>query len=94
MTLDEFTASLSQPRPPDGLSNLLQAMWYDGKDDWNAAHNIAQDITSPDGSWIHAYLHRREGDEGNAMYWYRRAGKPMPRMSLQNEWEQIVTALL
>ena len=94
MTIEEFSSSLSQPRPPQGLSNLLQAMWYDGKDDWDTAHNIAQDIASAEGSWIHAYLHRREGDEGNAAYWYRRAGKPMPRISLQEEWNEIVIALL
>jgi hypothetical protein len=94
MTIDEFTSSLSHARPPEGLSNLLQAMWYDGKDDWDTAHNIAQDIPSPEGSWIHAYLHRREGDDSNAAYWYRRAGKPMPRTSLQEEWSSIVAWLL
>lgn len=94
MTFNEFTLSLSQPQPPGDLSELLQALWYDGIDDWDTAHNIAQDIASPEGSWVHAYLHRKEGDEGNAAYWYRRAGKPMPRISLQEEWEQIVTELL
>ena len=94
MTLNEFTSSLTQPEPPAGLSKLLQAMWYDGKNDWDAAHNIAQDISSSEGSWIHAYLHRREGDEGNAAYWYRRAGKPIPHSSLQDEWRNIVASLL
>jgi hypothetical protein len=94
MTLDEFTLSLSHSHPPEGLSNLLRAMWYDGKDDWATAHNIAQDIPSAEGSWIHAYLHRRKGDDGNAAYWYRRAGKPMPRTSLQEEWKSIVASLL
>lgn len=94
MTLAEFKASLSQSDPPEGLSTLLQALWYEGKDDWEQAHNIAQDISSAEGSWIHAYLHRKEGDQGNAAYWYSRAGKPVPRLSLEHEWEQIVSALL
>lgn len=94
MTFGEFTASLKQPHPPDGLSPLLKALWYDAKNDWESAHNIAQDIPSADGSWIHAFLHRREGDEGNAAYWYRRAGRPVARGSLQEEWRQIAEELL
>lgn len=94
MTLTEFKSSLSTSRPPDGLSDVLKAMWYEGKRDWETAHNIAQDIGSADGSWIHAYLHRREGDEGNAAYWYRRAGRPMPKISLDQEWDEIVAELL
>ena len=94
MTIQEFSSSLSQPHPPEGTSKLLEAMWYDGKGDWNTAHNIAQEISTAEGFWIHAYLHRREGDEGNAGYWYRRAGKRIPRISLQEEWKEIVIALL
>jgi hypothetical protein len=94
MTLEQFMSSLKDRNPPDGLSESLTAMWHDGKDNWESAHNIAQDISSAEGSWIHAYLHRKEGDDGNAAYWYRRAGKPMPRISLQDEWEQIISALL
>ncbi|MGC1241786.1 MAG: hypothetical protein WA874_09360 [Chryseosolibacter sp.] len=94
MTLEAFKSSLSQPHPPQGLSNLLQAMWHEGKNDWEQAHNIAQDIQSSEGSWIHAYLHRKEGDQGNAAYWYHRAGKPLPRVPLDQEWEQIVSAFL
>lgn len=94
MTIEAFTSSLSQLRPPEGISKPLQALWYDGRSDWEAAHNIAQDIDSADGSWIHAYLHRKEGDQGNAAYWYRRAGKPVPDVSLTEEWKQIAKALL
>lgn len=94
MTLADFKSSLSQSQPPEGLSTLLQALWYEGKDSWEQAHNIVQDIPSTEGSWVHAYLHRKEGDQGNAAYWYRRAGKPVPRVSLDQEWEQIVSALL
>ena len=94
MTIETFRSSLSQSQPPSGLSTPLQALWHAGKNDWEAAHNIAQDITSQEGSWIHAYLHRKEGDEGNAAYWYRRAGRPFPRITLQEEWEEIAQALL
>ncbi len=94
MTLEEFTATLSSPQPPDGLPPLLKAMWYDAKDNWEDAHNIAQDVTSDDGSWVHAYLHRKEGDLGNAAYWYRRAGRPVPKVSLAQEWQEISGILL
>ena len=69
-------------------------LWYDGKGDWETSHNIAQDIHSPEGSWIHAYLHRKEGDTGNASYWYHRAGRPMPGSTLEKEWEDISRDLL
>jgi hypothetical protein len=94
MTLAEFKNSLSQPHPPSQLDPLLQALWYDGKGDWEKSHNIAQDIHTKDGSWIHAYLHRKEGDNGNAIYWYSRAGRTMPGVSLDEEWRTIVAALL
>lgn len=94
MTIEAFRASLKNADPPAGIPPLLQALWHEGKNDWERAHDIAQDIHSDDGSWIHAYLHRKEGDQGNAAYWYRRAGKPVPRVTLEEEWEQIATELL
>ena len=94
MTIAELRGSLSAPTPPAGLQGALLAMWHDGRGDWEGAHRVAQDIADADGSWIHAYLHRKEGDTGNAAYWYRRAGKPVATVSLDAEWEQIVTALL
>lgn len=94
MTFQEYNSSLSASKPPEGLSDLLRALWCDGKGDWEGAHNIAQDIQSTEGAWIHAYLHRKEGDHGNAAYWYRRAGKPVPRLSLEEEWEQLAVAFL
>lgn len=94
MTFDAFKASLQATRPPAGVSPALQALWYDAKDDWHRAHDIAQDIPGEDGSWMHAYLHRKEGDQGNAAYWYRRAGRPMPDVSLSDEWELIARELL
>ena len=94
MTLAELKATLTSPTPPAGLSSPLLALWHDGRGDWDAAHRVAQDIDDADGSWIHAYLHRKEGDAGNAAYWYRRAGQPVATVSLDAEWEHIVTALL
>lgn len=94
MNLSEFRATLSSPTPPADLTGPLTALWHDGRGDWEAAHRTAQDIESADGAWIHAYLHRKEGDEGNAAYWYRRAGKPIPSGPLDDEWTAIVIALL
>lgn len=90
MTYEEFVASLKQNDPPASLHPLLKALWFDGKDDWESSHNVAQDIDDKNGSWIHAYLHRKEGDLSNARYWYTRAGKPEPRISLKEEWESLV----
>jgi len=94
MTFSDFKKTLDAGKPPAGLGPALTALWHDGKGDWERAHTVAQDITSPDGSWIHAYLHRKEGDQSNAGYWYRRAGKPVARTTLDEEWAEIVTALL
>ena len=93
MTLEHFKATLKQETAPD-LPLLLQALWYDARDDWDRAHNIAQEVPGPDGSWVHAYLHRKEGDHWNAGYWYRRAGRQMPRQSLEEEWNRIAETLL
>ncbi|QDK80781.1 hypothetical protein EXU85_20085 [Spirosoma sp. KCTC 42546] len=91
MTVDQFMASLSQPQPPSNLHPVLQGLWYDAKDDWEAAHTIAQ---SREGTQaydrLHAYLHRKEGDRFNANYWYRRAGSPFFDGSLADEWTALV----
>lgn len=94
MTLEQFRSTLSEDSAPQGLSLALGAMWEDAKGNWSAAHSIAQDIEDQTGSWIHAYLHRKEGDHANAGYWYRRAGQPAALDTLEEEWERIVTALL
>jgi hypothetical protein len=94
MNFDEFKSSLSASAPSVQLSQPLQALWHAGKGNWEAAHTIAQEIHSETGSWIHAYLHRQEGDYGNASYWYHRAHKPVPKSSIEEEWEQITKALL
>jgi len=94
MTLDDFRNSLSQKTPPAGISSLLHALWFDAKGDWAGAHEIAQEVDTADGAWVHAYLHRKEGDLSNAGYWYSRAGRITPKVSLELEWEEIVKALL
>jgi len=94
MTFEEFKKSLTDSTPPQSLNNALLALWYDGKMNWTKAHHVAQEEHSREGSWVHAYLHRKEGDEGNASYWYHRAGKKMPSSSLEQEWEDMVKALL
>ena len=94
MTLAEFKRTTSEDTPPVALSEPLRALWHDAKGNWHTAHEVAQNIDSVTGAWIHAYLHRKEGDLGNAGYWYRRAQKPECRSSLDAEWEQIADALL
>lgn len=78
---------------PAGASLALQAMWWDRQGDWEKAHDCAQRQDDRDGAWVHAYLHRKEGDLANAGYWYRRAGKPVPDISLDAEWLEIVKTL-
>jgi hypothetical protein len=94
MTFQEFKNSMEGNTPPPGLSPLLEALWHEGKGDWNKSHDIAQEIHSKEGSWIHAYLHRKEGDSGNASYWYYRAERPVCKTSLEQEWRDIVAELL
>jgi hypothetical protein len=95
MTIDELRQSVSAATPPEGLSQAVTALWYDARGNWEEAHRIAQDVPDDEGgAWIHAYLHRKEGDEGNAAYWYRRAQQPVARDSLADEWARIATALL
>jgi hypothetical protein len=89
-----FKASLTAASPPEQTPPLLAALWHAGKGDWARAHEIAQDDESESGSWVHAYLHRVEGDESNAGYWYRRAKKPHATSPLAAEWEEIARALL
>jgi hypothetical protein len=94
MDLQQFKASLANDTPPSGVSPLLQAMWQEAKGNWDGAHALTQDQNNQDGAWVHAYLHRQEGDLSNAAYWYSRAGRPVSKASLEQEWEEIVAALL
>jgi hypothetical protein len=86
-----FATFKSSPAPPTNKP-LLLALRHDAQGDWEAAHNIAQDIHTRDGSWLHAYLHRKEGDLSNAGYWYRQAGKPVFTGNLEAEWEELAKA--
>ncbi len=94
MTLAELQASLSQSAPPSGVPRLVEALWRDARGDWEQAHEIAQSIDDLEGAWVHAYLHRKEGDLSNAGYWYSRAGRQRPDASLDEEWKEIAEALL
>lgn len=89
-----FRESLKNNQPPNNINGLVQAMWWEAKGNWDKAHKIAQDISGADAAWVHAYLHRKEGDEGNAGYWYSRARKLHCQDSFDREWEIIVDALL
>ncbi len=94
MTFEEFQQSTLQSAPPSDLEALLLALWEDARDNWDRAHEIAQEVSNWKGSWVHAYLHRKEGDIGNASYWYSRAGKARSHLPLEEEWEEIARALL
>lgn len=94
MQLTKFKNSLQQENPPPNISPNLLALWYDGIGDWAKAHDIADGNPYPEANWVHAYLHRKEGDDWNANYWYRRAGKTMPKVSLTREWEDLVAYFL
>lgn len=93
MTLEEFRMSVSAANPPIVAPALL-ALWHDARGDWDKAHEVAQDVDDETGAWVHAYLHRKEGDLSNAGYWYRRANQPVASDSLEAEWVRIVTTLL
>ena len=90
----EFEIHLKGEAPPELWPEGLKALWWDAKGNWEESHEIAQEISSETGSWIHAYLHRKEGDEWNAGYWYRRANRPYPAVSLEQEAVAIVEWIL
>ena len=97
MSFEELQQSIPlDAAPPAGLSLPVQALWHDARGDWEGAHGCAQDDHSADGSWVHAYLHRKEGDLGNAGYWYSRAGRKMPAaaVTLDAEWADLARVLL
>jgi hypothetical protein len=93
-TSGEFKSSLSSPNPPGSFSLYEKALWYAGKGDWEKAHNIVQDMDDKNSALIHAFLHHQEGDISNAKYWYERAGSRMPEISMDEEWENLVTKFL
>ena len=94
MDFSTFEESLVQEAPPEGLSLALQALWHDANGDWDEAHRLAQQQDDHDGAWVHAYLHRKEGDPSNAAYWYRRAHQPVSHRTLEEEWQTIAETLL
>ena len=91
---ERFRVSLRSAAPPAGLSRALVGLWYDGRGDWEAAHREVQKGNGADEAWVHAYLHRKEGDLANAGYWYRRCDHAQSSESLDEEWCQIATTLL
>ena len=94
MTRSEFKRTLSSKKPPSGLSPALTALWWAGNDSWDKAHDIVMSEGGKDCAWVHAYLHRVEGDRDNARYWYRQARRGRPAGELASEWAAIVAALL
>jgi len=96
MTTDEFRQSAKEPAgtPPPGLSGALLALWHETHGDWGRAHECAQAARNREGDWVHAYLHRKEGDAGNAAYWYAKAGRPFPKATSDEEWTAISAELL
>lgn len=93
-SLEALRRSLAAPLPPPGLARVVEALWWAGKSDWDKAHALVQDEAGRDAAWVHALLHRQEGDGSNAAYWYRRAGRPTTTGDLSAEWDAIATALL
>jgi hypothetical protein len=93
-TLMEFKASLNLDQPVSELSVPLKSLWFDAKGDWHNAHEQVDQLKDQQSAWVHAYLHRKEGDSWNADYWYSKAGHIRPELSLEEEWEQLVLYFL
>jgi hypothetical protein len=93
MTVEEFRATLCAEEPPHEISAPLAALWWDAKDDWARAHGMVDDLETPEAMAVHAYLHRKEGAQSNAEYWYARAGRKFHQPSLEAEWQALVEGL-
>jgi hypothetical protein len=93
MTAEEMLRTLSSEGPPQGLTAPLAALWWDAKGDWARAHGLVDELETPDGMAVHAYLHRKEGEAWNADYWYKRAGRRFHRETLEAEWAALVEGL-
>ena len=94
MTPAAFKKTLAHAVPPKAVAPALQALWWAKKGDWDSGHRVIMDEHGRDAAWVHAYLHRVEGDDGNARYWYTQARRGVARASLNVEWDEIVAALL
>jgi hypothetical protein len=93
MKIHDLRASLTQETPPVGLPVSLSALWWAAKGDWARAHDLVDELETPEGMAVHAYLHRKEGAASNADYWYARAGRSFHRPTLEAEWEALVKGL-
>ena len=94
MNLTEFKETTSSEPPPSTLSAVLRALWLEARGDWDGAHRVVQNLNDASAAWVHAYLHRKEGDSSNAGYWYSRAGRKMSTATFPEEWDQIAETLL
>ncbi|SDD12232.1 hypothetical protein [Pedobacter soli] len=93
-TIADFKRSLANEKPDDSFTVQLKALWYDGKGNWDKAHGLIDQLNDRQSAHVHAYLHRKEGDQFNAGYWYRKAGQVFPEQSLEKEWEELVFKFL
>ena len=94
MDLHTFRDSVAKPQPPVGSSSALQALWWDAKGNWKKAHECVQEHDETADMRVHAYLHRKEGDQSNAEYWYRRCGVAPSILTIDEEWEELAQQLL
>ena len=94
MDAAQFKKSLADATPPTGLSAAVEALWWDAKRDWKRAHELVNELESPDAMAVHAYLHRKEGELWNAEYWYKRSGDDFRRLELDDEWAELVDRLV
>jgi hypothetical protein len=94
VSMADFRASVAGAAPAPSCAPPLAALWWAAKGEWDTAHRLVQDESTRDAAWVHAYLHRVEGDLGNAGYWYRQAGQPVAKDALDAEWERIVSTLI
>ena len=94
MNLHDFISSTSQLHPPEEISVYLTSLWHDAKGNWEKAHDVIQELEDKTASWIHAYLHRKEGDLWNSDYWYSKAGRKRPSVSLEEEWKDISASVI
>ncbi|WP_158856566.1 hypothetical protein [Lunatibacter salilacus] len=94
MTVSEFKQQLDLEEVPGHLSVYLRSLWFDAKGEWKGAHDLVDQLPGEDAAYVHAYLHRKEGDQSNADYWYRRSGRPRSQVSLEKEWEELVSYFL
>lgn len=90
LTIQSFKESLQFSSPEKNSSPIVKSLWYDAKGDWDKAHAEVDHLQDRDAAWVHAYLHRKEGDLWNADYWYAKAKKSRPSISLEQEWENLV----